>query len=123
MDFNDLVGYNVLGMVDDQYVIELSLESHHMNQFGFVHGGVLFTMLDAAMSRACFNALSEERKAGVTLEMKINYLKSVWEGSLTVYGKLVNLTRRTAYVEGHILNEEGELVAKATGSMYLPDPR
>ena len=123
MDFNGYVGYDVLGMKDGRYVLELGLEERHMNQFGSVHGGVLFTMLDTAMSRACFDALPDGQKEGVTLEMKINYLKTVREGKLTAFGYLVNRTRRTAYVEGQILNSEGEMVAKASGTMFMTEPR
>ncbi|MEE9369446.1 MAG: PaaI family thioesterase [Pontiella sp.] len=119
MDFNDHVGYAVLGFQDNRYVIRLEIAEHHRNRYGIVHGGVLFTMLDTAMSRAFFDTLPSESNVGVTLEMKINYLKAADSGMLTAYGILVNSTRRTAFVEGFIENEAGDLVAKATATMML----
>lgn len=121
MDFNDHVGYEAIGFVDGKYAIRLKVEPHHLNRYGTVHGGVLFSMLDTAMSRAFFDASPEGRKTGVTLEMKINYLKSTDAGMLTALGMLVNTTRRTAFVEGRIENEAGEMVAKASGTMILTE--
>lgn len=118
-DFNEHVGLVDIGMRDGAYVMELELEKHHWNRYGHAHGGALFTLLDTTMSRVFFDTLPPERNTGVTLEMKINYLKMVKTGRLTAYGFLVNATRRTAYVEGEIRTAAGELVAKATATMYL----
>ena len=119
MDFNEHVGYEVLGFQDNRYVIRLEVADHHRNRYGIVHGGVLFTMLDTAMSRAFFDTLPPESNKGVTLEMKINYLKATDSGTLTANGMVVNSTRRTAFVEGFVENEAGELVAKASATMML----
>ena len=121
-DFNEHVGLVDLGLRDGAYVMELELGEHHWNRYGHAHGGALFTLLDTTMSRAFFDTQPPDRNAGVTLEMKINYLKAVKEGRLTATGWVVNATRRTAYVEGHIKNADGELVAKATATMYLVNP-
>jgi len=121
-DFNDYVGLIDLGMRDGAYVMELELEPRHWNRYGHAHGGALFSLLDTTMSRAYFDARPSESRTGVTLEMKINYLKAVKTGRLTATGWVVNTTRRTAYVEGHIKNASGELVAKASATMYLTSP-
>lgn len=121
-DFNTHTGLNIVGFQDDRFVVELEVGTHHHNRYGSVHGGVLFTMLDTAMSRAFFDTLPPDQNNGVTLEMKINYLKAIGAGKLTAYGSLINTTRRTAFVEGHIENEDGALVAKATATMMLTGP-
>lgn len=117
-DFNEHVGLVDVGLQDEVYVMELVLGLQHLNRYGYAHGGALFTLLDTAMSRAYFDTFPNDENAGVTLEMKINYLKSVREGKLTAVASVANATRRTAYVEGRIENEAGELIAKATGTMY-----
>lgn len=119
MDFNQHTGLDIVGFRDRQFIVELEVGNQHHNRYGTVHGGVLFTMLDTAMSRAFFDTLPSDKNTGVTLEMKINYLKTTVSGHLTAYGVLVNTTRRTALVEGRIENEEGGLVAKATATMML----
>lgn len=118
-NFNDEIGIKFIGLVDGQYVLELELEKRHRNMMGTVHGGVLCTMLDAAMARAYFTTLPEEKVGGATLEMKVNFLRPAEAGKLTAYGILVNSTQRTAFVEGLVKNQDGKLIAKASGTMIL----
>lgn len=118
-NFNEDIGLNVVGFVDDKFVIKLDIEKRHLNTMGVVHGGVLCTLLDTAMGAVFFESLHDEQKAGATLEIKINFLKPTIEGNLTAYGILINVSRRTAYVEGYIENQHGKLVAKASATMMI----
>jgi uncharacterized protein (TIGR00369 family) len=118
-NFDDFIGINMIGFVDDRYVVALDIEPKHLNPAGIVHGGVLCTLLDTAMAKAFFETLPKEKQSGATLELKINFLRPMVTGKLTAFGQLVNPTRRTAFVEGYILNAAGKLVAKATSTMIL----
>lgn len=121
-DFNSVTGLDFIGLVDDSYVINLDVLPRHHNVRGIVHGGVLCTLLDTAMTRAFLHLLPKEQQQGVTLEMNVNFLKATSSGKLTAYGKLINSTRRTAYVEGAVENEAGHLVAKSSATIILLDP-
>ncbi len=118
-NFDDFIGINMIGFVDDNYVVELEVQPRHLNPVGIVHGGVLCTMLDTAMAKAFFETLPKEKQFGAALELKINFLRPSVTGKLTAFGKLVNPTKRTAFVEGYILNKQGKLVAKASATMIL----
>lgn len=111
------------GIVDDHFVIDLDIEPRHLNFMGFVHGGVFCTLLDTAMARSFFFSSPDEAKKGATLEMKVNFLKTANSGRITAYGKLVNSTRKTAYVEGWVENEDGKLLARASATMMLFENR
>lgn len=101
-NFNALTGLNFVGFIDDRYVIDLNIEPYHLNVRRIVHGGVLCTLLDTAMTRSYLHSLPKAERDGVTLEMKVNFLKAVQSGTLTAYGQLVSATQRTAHVEGHV---------------------
>lgn len=118
-NFDDFIGIKMIGFVDDHFVVELEVASKHLNPAGIVHGGVLCTMLDTAMAKAFFETLPKEKQLGAALELKINFLRPTVTGKLTAFGKLVNPTKRTAFVEGYILNQQGKLVAKASATMIL----
>lgn len=118
-NFDDFIGIKMIGFVEDHYLVELEVGFEHLNPAGIVHGGVLCTMLDTAMAKAFFETLSKEKQLGAALELKINFLRPTETGKLTAYGKLVNPTKRTAFVEGYILNEQGKLVAKASATIML----
>lgn len=118
-NFNDEVALVFRGFIDSRYIIDLEIEPRHHNVMGFIHGGVICTLLDTAMARAFFYSLPPEKRSGATLEMKVNFLKASRAGRITAYGKLVNSTKKTAYVEGHVENAEGQLLAKASATMML----
>lgn len=118
-NFDDFIGANMVGFVEGSYVVTLAVAPKHHNPAGIVHGGVLCTLLDTAMAKAFFETLPKEKQHGAALELKINFLRPTVSGKLTAFGKVVNPTRRTAFVEGHILNEAGKLVAKATATLIL----
>lgn len=122
-NFNDLLGLEFVSSADGVYVLALRLKPEHLNLQGFVHGGVLCTMLDTAMSRAFLGDLPGQHRSGATLELKINFLKGVRNGTLTATGRLVTETRRTAYVEGEIRDEDNSLVARSSGTILQIDQR
>lgn len=109
----------MLGFDSGEYSVGLDLTPWHLNVMGKVHGGVICTMLDTAMARAYLRNENEVQKMGATLELKTNFIKGVSQGRLVAYGKLISATRRTAYVEGRIVNVSNELIAKASATVIL----
>ncbi|XVQ13796.1 PaaI family thioesterase [Spirillospora sp. CA-255316] len=92
------------------------------NPLGTVHGGVLSTLLDSAMSCAVHTSLPEG--AGyTTLELKVNFVRPVpvEGGRLTCEGRTVHMGRRVATCEGRITDAAGRLMAHGTATcMILP---
>lgn len=122
-NFNELSGCNAIGFQEENYVVRLNIDKKHLNVMGYVHGGVICTLLDTAMARSYLRISDDKQAKGATLEMKVNFLKTSSKGELIAFGKLVNKTRRTAYVEGFIESETGELIAKASATVMLLNPR
>ena len=98
--------------------LALMLTPHHMSRANRVHGGVLFTLLDTALGGAVVNTLPPGEGCA-TLEMKINYFRPIQHGRIEAEGRLVNRSRRTAYAEGEVRNEEGKILAKASGTFFI----
>ena len=122
------VGDPFTGWMGVEYLIDeggvrrlaLTLAPMHMSRAQRVHGGVLFTLLDTALGGAVVNALPQG-KGCATLEIKVNYFRPIQHGRLTAEGRLVNQSRHTAYAEGEVRNEEGKILAKASGTFFLTD--
>ncbi len=124
-NFNELAGLEIGNSESGVCAIRLRVEAMHLNVMGTVHGGVICTLLDTAMARACFHSRPTQQRKGATLEMKVNFLKSSCDGELTATGQLISSTRRTAYAEGRVVNESGQLIARASATMMLfesPNP-
>jgi uncharacterized protein (TIGR00369 family) len=119
-NFTDWLGVEYL--LDEGGVrrLSLTLEPRHMSRANRVHGGVLFSLLDTALGGAVVNALPDG-KGAATLELKINYFRPIQHGRVIAEGRLVNKTRHTAYAEGEVVNEEGKVLAKASGTFFVTD--
>ena len=120
VEFTRMLGFEVVGLVDGAYVLELELAQRHLSVAQRAHGGVLFSLLDTALGRAVIGALPAGRGCA-TVEMKINYFRPVQHGRLRAEGRLVSRTRRLAYAEGEVRGPDRKLLARATGTFFLTE--
>jgi uncharacterized protein (TIGR00369 family) len=93
----------------------------HSSPPGSLHGGILCDVADAAMG--CANATRlEEGETFTTVELKINFLKAVWEGRIVAVGSVLKAGRTIALTDCRVTDDAGSLVAYATSTcMTLRD--
>ena len=119
-EFTRDLGLESRELAKGRYEVTLDLQPRHLSRAERVHGGVLFSMLDTALGRAVLSALPEGRGCA-TVEIKINYFRPVQGGRLRAEGRLCELTRSLGYSEGEVVNEEGKVLARASGTFFLTD--
>jgi uncharacterized protein (TIGR00369 family) len=97
-------------------VIELDADpSRHANPMGTLHGGVLCDIADAAMGMSYASTL-EEDESFTTLELKINFLRPVWNDRLIASGHVIQRGKTVGLVECTVTNSKGDGVAFATST-------
>jgi uncharacterized protein (TIGR00369 family) len=110
-----LLGFTLIAIEPGRARIELAADRRHANPMGTLHGGVLCDIADAAMGMA-FAATLEEGETFTTLELKINFLRPVWNASLVAEGTVVQRGRTVGMTECSITDERGRLIARATST-------
>ncbi len=110
-----LVGFDLIAVEPGKAVIELLATKAHANPMGTLHGGILCDIADAAMGIAYASNLAEG-ESFTTLELKINFLKPVWNARLVATGRVVKQGRTVGFVECDVTDEQGSLVARATST-------
>lgn len=86
---------------------------------GFIHGGIIATVLDEVMSKV--SRFSDVRT--VTAELNVAYLKPVpVDAELLVEGFQVRREGRQLYHQGEIRDAAGVLLAQARGRFVVVDP-
>ncbi|MGH2592726.1 MAG: PaaI family thioesterase, partial [Anaerolineae bacterium] len=110
-----LIGFRLTSIEPGQAVIEFEAGAHHANPMGTLHGGVLCDIADAAMGMA-YAATLDEGETFTTLELKINFLKPVWNARLRAVGKVVKRGQTIGFVECDVTDEQQQLVARATAT-------
>jgi uncharacterized protein (TIGR00369 family) len=112
----DLIGMRMTAIEKGQATFELEAGPQHASPLGTVHGGILCDLADAAMGCAHGSQL-EDDETFATLELKINFMKPVWEGRLTAIGKVIKSGRTIGLTECRVTDEQGSLVAFATSTV------
>ncbi len=110
-----LIGFALTSIEPGKAVIELEATKRHANPMGTLHGGVLCDIADAAMGTAYASTLEEE-ETYTTLELKINFLKPIWNARLRAVGKVVKRGRTIGLVECDVTDDKDQLVARATST-------
>jgi acyl-CoA thioesterase len=87
------------------------------NSRGDVHGGVIASLLDAAMGVAVRSALKPGQGA-TTVSLTVNYL-APGRGTLVARGKVVRVGRSLASVEAEVTDADGTVAAHAVATMRI----
>jgi len=100
----------------------VAIDDRHHNPNAVAHGGVVFTMVDTSMGAATMSVLDAGHYCS-TIEIQVRYLRPVLHGTLVVETQIVKPGRRIVHLESRATDEQGRLVATATGSYaVLPIP-
>jgi len=111
----ELIGFRLLSYGDGGSRFEMDAGRRHHNPMGTVHGGILCTLADSAMGMA-FASTLVEGETFTTLEIKVNYLRPVFEEKLLAAAKVVHRGRSVGMVECDVTTEDGKLVARAVST-------
>jgi uncharacterized protein (TIGR00369 family) len=110
-----LIGFRLTEVEEGAATVELEAGQQHANPMGTLHGGILCDIADAAMGLAYASTLAEG-ESFTTLELKINFLRPIWNSKLTAKGRVAKGGRTVGLVECDVLDQEGKLVARASST-------
>jgi uncharacterized protein (TIGR00369 family) len=99
-------------------VLEVELEEKHLQPFGYVHGGAIASVIDAAAFWAVFPQVKDGMGL-TTVEMKVNYLAPVQKGKLVAKGRCIKMGKTLALGEAYINSAEGNVLAHGTATMMV----
>jgi uncharacterized protein (TIGR00369 family) len=115
-----LMGFALTEVEAGRAVFECEPSESHCNPAGSVHGGVISTLLDSALSCAVHTTLPAG--AGyTTAELKVNFVRPVLAGTgrLRAEGRVVHAGSRLATAEARLTDAAGRLYAHAVGTCLV----
>jgi len=96
--------------------VRLPYAAHLGNPQGSVHGGIVATALDISMGHLCRRYLS----TAVTVEMQVRFFRPLrTDGHCTA--RVIRAGRRLVHLESRTTDDQGRLVAMATGCWHRLD--
>ncbi len=116
-----LLGMKIERSQDGVGQVRIQIDERLMHPQQMVHGGVIFTIADTAMSMALLSMLPPGTPFG-TIEAKINYMLPANTGELLAEGTILHLGGSTAVIEATVYNiiaEQKRSIAKLLGTFYI----
>jgi 1,4-dihydroxy-2-naphthoyl-CoA hydrolase len=109
----ELIGIHVTHAEPRRVAGTLTMQPQLSQPYGYIHGGALMTLMDTVAGMA--SALNLAPGEGfLTVEFKINFLRSVREGRVQAEATAVHIGRRTHVWQVTSHDEQGRQLALAT---------
>lgn len=100
-------------------VLEIDLSEKHLQPFGFVHGGVFASIIDAAAFWAVFYEIEDQNAGVTTVDLKLNYLAPAVSGRLMAKGRQIKLGKTLGYAEAEVTDKSGKILAHGTSTVII----
>jgi uncharacterized protein (TIGR00369 family) len=111
----DLIGIELVEGGGGECTMRLEAGERHSNPMGTIHGGIICDLADAAMGMAFFSTLGEG-ESFTTLELKLNFLRPFWTGTLVAHGKVISRGKTVGLAECRVVDAQDRLIAHATST-------
>lgn len=99
-------------------VVSLDVKPSHMNAVGVLHGGAVFTLVDASMACAIMETLNLGETC-VSVEIKVNNVAPVKEGTIVARSAIGHRGKTLVHIETDVRTSHGRLVAKGLGTFFV----
>jgi uncharacterized protein (TIGR00369 family) len=115
--FFDLVGPLWTKKEGDSWAYGIVAEDKHINPAGIVHGGMLATLLDHALSAIAWEA--NDRKPCITIALDVHFLAPARPGQfVAARGRIVRQASSLVFMQGN-LTVDGDEIATASAILKI----
>ncbi len=116
--FNDLCGLEITERHGGHCTVACRTGENHLNPYGIVHGGLLFTMMDVAGGYAARTLDSGETIRCVTQNASTVFLHPGKPGTLTAEGDVIRRGGRIIVATVCVYDSEHSLLTKGEFTYY-----
>jgi uncharacterized protein (TIGR00369 family) len=96
--------------------LEMPVRQEHRNTVGYLHGGVIASLLDIAGAVSGSHGISQEF-VSVTINLNCNYMAPHQAETVVAEGELIRVTKTLFFAQAKLLDpQNNRLCATATGT-------
>ena len=100
-------------------VVDINLAQKHLQPFGYVHGGVFASIIDAAAFWGLYCDIEDQDAGVTTVDLKLNYLAPAQSGNLIAKGSRIKMGKTLGYAEAEIRDESEKILAHGTSTVII----
>jgi uncharacterized protein (TIGR00369 family) len=120
--FHEWAGIELVSVGDGEAELAMTLQEHHFNPQGIVHGGIISAMADTAIGIALRSVLPAGNTHR-TAQLNVHFLAKGEGNRLVGRGHSRHMGRRMGYGEAEVLDGGENVLAKASATfIVLPAP-
>ena len=112
--FAERANIKLLSVSPGQARAKMTLHPHHLNGYGTVQGGAIFTLADFAFAAAS----NSHGNVAVAINVSITFMKAGTTGTLWADAREVSKNFKLGSYTVEVKDDEGELVAVFQGLAY-----
>lgn len=116
----EFIGMSIERPGPGRAVARTTADPAHLNPHGFVHGAVVFTLIDTSMGAAVMGMLPAGQRCS-TIECQVRFLRPVVDDDLVCETTVIKPGRRVFHLESKVSTPDGRIVATGTGSFAVID--
>lgn len=110
------LGFKLTAWKDGFARLEMPVRAEHRNTMGYLHGGVIASLLDIAGAVAGSYGIANEY-VSVTINLNCNYMSPHRSDTLVAEGELVRTTKTLFFAQAKLIDpENNRLCATATAT-------
>jgi uncharacterized protein (TIGR00369 family) len=109
--FPGLIGIDVYEAGAGFVRARLELHEKHQAPNGYLHAGVVVGLADSAAGYGCILNLPGGATGFTTIELKTNFLRSAWEGTIECEARQLHAGRTTQVWDANVTDAEGRTMA------------
>ncbi|MDM5198144.1 PaaI family thioesterase [Fictibacillus enclensis] len=114
---DEFLGFEYTRMNETQVQLRLPVQDLFVNSAGVIHGGVISSLADVAMSNL-IPATGNGIQQALTVDLNVSFLKAATGVYLIAHAKIVKQGRTLIHTECEIFNDKEELVAKSRAILF-----
>lgn len=99
-------------------LLEFTVKPEFCHSGGVAQGGFVTGWIDSAMAHAAIARYGTDVWVA-TLEIKVSFFKPARPGIVRAEGWIERAGKATAFLEGRLLDDDGEVLAKGTSTVRL----
>ncbi|WP_088006685.1 PaaI family thioesterase [Indiicoccus explosivorum] len=115
--FDEFLGFEYERTGDGKVAVTLQVKPLHINSAGVVHGGVISTLADVALSNT-MEPDGDGVQKSVTVDLNVTFLKGARSDRLTAFAEVIKAGKALTHADCRIEDESGTLIAKAKGVFF-----
>ncbi len=120
--FAGVLGMEFTHLGPDHVEAVLAVRQEHKQPWGIVHGGAVMTLADTVSGAGAYMNLARGQET-VTVELKINLIGAVRDGTIRAEARPLHRGRTTSIWEARITDEAGRLVAVSLSTHLVLDQK